>query len=473
MNENRTLTFKTSKQVRLLTAVTAVVVVIAILAAIVLASLPSSVLEFDMTANDLYGITDQTENLINSLEHSIDITVVTESSALDEKFVKFMEKYAALSDKLSLTFADPVLQPSVLEKYGVENNTVLVSCPETGRKATYLVSGFEGYDSAALMYDYNSFYMYGTLNMSTFDAEGQLSSAITKVISDNTNKIYYMAGHGETALGTAVAELIGKANYTEEYLDLLTLGYIPEDCALLICNAPSSDISEAELKLLLDYLGNGGDMILLCDKPELTNFCLLMQHYGIQMEQGHLADLANYYEAYASQFGYYCFWPVLNQNSTLVSNVTSNAMILSGRPLSFVTPVRRGSVVESFMSSSSYGVNYVDENNMTEGTFHVGAVATEEVEEGVTSSLTVISSGYFADDNLLSSFSSISNKDILMNCINSNFEDVTVLTIPARTLAYERNTFTNTTMWGLFFAVFVPLIFIVAGFVFWTQRRKK
>ena len=67
-------------------------------------------------------------------------------------------------------------------------------------------------------------------------------------------------------------------------------------------------------------------------------------------------------------------------------------MILSGRPLTFVTPERRNSTLDFFMSSSSYGVNYVDDENMTEGTFYVGAVATEEVEDGVTSSFTVISS---------------------------------------------------------------------------------
>ena len=474
MNENKTLTFrKASKQVRLLTAVTAVVVVIAIILSVILTSLPSSVLEFDMTANDLYGITRQTEKLLDTLENEIDIVVITEESALEQRFVKFMEKYAALSDNISLKFADPVLQPSVLETYDVESNTVLVSCPDTGRTASFAVSGFEGYDSAALLYDYNSYYMYGSLNLSSFDAEGQLSSAITRVISENSNVIYYLAGHGENVLGNAVTELIGKANYDEKYLDLLAEGAVPEDCGLIICNAPTSDMSEDELTVLKRYLADGGDMILICDNPELTNFCNLMLTYGIQMEQGYLADTANYYESYVNQFGYYCFWPVMNTSSDLTKDVVSNAMILSARPLTFVTPERRGSQVDYFMSSSAGGVNFIDEDNMTQGQYYVGAVATEEVGENNTTRFTVISTGYFTDNSLLTSFGSISNKDIFMNAVNANFDDVSVLTIPSRSMAFARNTLTNTIMWGLFFAVMVPLIFIIAGFVFWTQRRKK
>lgn len=463
---------KTSKQVRLITALTAVVTAIAIALALILTSLPSDILELDMTVNDIYSVTDTTRSLLNTLEHNIDIVVVSDTSSLDEHFTKFMKKYTALSDRLTLTYADPILQPSVTDTYGVESNTVLVSCPDTGRTATFSVSGFEGYDSAALLYDYSSYYMYGSLNLSAFDAEGQLSSAVARVISDNANTIYYLFGHGESTLGSYVSELLTKSNYDTEYLDLLSEGSIPDNCGLLICNTPTSDIAEAELTILKRYLANGGDMLLICEDPSLTNFNLLMQTYGIQLEQGYLADLTNYYETYVNQFGYYCFHPVLNSESAAVQGITSNAMILSARPLSLVSPERIGSSVEAFMSSSSNGVNYIDENNMTEGTYHVGVVATEYTDSGTTR-FTVISSSYFVDDNLLSSFPSVSNKSIFMNAVNESFDDVTVLSVPTRSMTYERNTLTNTAMWGLFFAVLVPVLFIVFGVVFWAQRRKK
>ena len=152
--------------------------------------------------------------------------------------------------------------------------------------SSFAISGFAGYESAALLYDYNYYYTYGSLNLISFDAEGQLAAAITNVISESNEKIYYMAGHGESIMATAVSELITKANYDIGYLDLLTSGKIPEDCRLIICNAPTADMSENELAILKRWLADGGDMILVCDMPELTNFNALMTTYGIQMEQG-------------------------------------------------------------------------------------------------------------------------------------------------------------------------------------------
>ena len=303
MNENKKITsFKTSKQVRMFTAITSIVIVIAVIAALLLSALPSSIMEFDMTANKLYGITYQSEFLLSSLEYDIDIVVVTETSSLDMRLKKFLEKYDALSDRVTITYADPVLQPSVTDIYGVPSNTILVSCEETGRRATFNISGFEGYEEAALLYDYNYYYTYGSLNVTSFDAEGQLARAINSVTTESTEKIYYLAGHGEAGVATAVSELIGKANYEYAYLDLLTSGKIPEDCSLIICNSPTTDMSENELSVLKRWLTDGGDMILICD-VSLPNFNALMALYGIKMEDGYLADLSNFYEAYSNQFG--------------------------------------------------------------------------------------------------------------------------------------------------------------------------
>ena len=126
------------------------------------------------------------------------------------------------------------------------------------------------------------------------------------------------------------------------------------------------------------------------------------------------------------------------------------------------------------MSSSTYGVNYVSDDNALEGTYYVGIAAKEVLDEKNTTNITVISSSFFANEQLLSTFASVSNKSIFMNIINSSFDNTnSVVTIPARTAALELNIVTNSTMWGLFFAVMTPAIFIIAGFIFWAQRRKK
>lgn len=55
--------------------------------------------------------------------------------------------------------------------------------------------------SDILVADLMSYYTYGTYTYSEFDAEGQLTSAVDYVTSDNSHILYLAENHGESALG--------------------------------------------------------------------------------------------------------------------------------------------------------------------------------------------------------------------------------------------------------------------------------
>ena len=80
-------------------------------------------------------------------------------------------------------------------------------------------------------------------------ARGQLTSAVNYVVNDEQKKIYRTAGHGEAALSATISDLMNKNNYTVAELNLLMEGGIPEDCELLLINAPTKDLSEEEKRL--------------------------------------------------------------------------------------------------------------------------------------------------------------------------------------------------------------------------------
>lgn len=88
--------------------------------------------------------------------------------------------------------------------------------------------------------------MTGQMQESQFDAEGQLTSAVNYVTSEETKKIYRMSGHGESTVSTSLSELFEKANLSMEELNLLMNSEIPEDCDLLFMYAPTTDITEDE-----------------------------------------------------------------------------------------------------------------------------------------------------------------------------------------------------------------------------------
>ena len=76
----------------------------------------------------------------------------------------------------------------------------------------------------------------------------------------------YTTNHGEQTLTDSLTDALDAQNIDAQPLDLLT-STIPEDCDLLIINAPTTDFSAGdslvdEISQLQDYLAAGGKLLL-------------------------------------------------------------------------------------------------------------------------------------------------------------------------------------------------------------------
>jgi hypothetical protein len=83
------------------------------------------------------------------------------------------------------------------------------------------------------------------------------------------------------------------------------------------------------------------------------------------MQNGTVGDEAKFYQTYAQYYGYYCIAPGLSTVSPVTSAVSANALLLYPRGMLEVTPERRGSTLDAFMTTSEKGFLFVDENNVT------------------------------------------------------------------------------------------------------------
>ena len=90
-------------------------------------------------------------------------------------------------------------------------NTIVVSCEETGKTTTVAFTDI-------LVMDQYSYYYYGTTSYTEFDGEGQLTSAVNYVTSDSQKKIYYTTGHGEATFSSSVTDLLEKNNNVAFFL---------------------------------------------------------------------------------------------------------------------------------------------------------------------------------------------------------------------------------------------------------------
>ncbi len=476
------------------------VIAIVVVLNLIVSSLPSTLTRADLSDKLLYSVGETTEQLLDSLDRDVEVKVIAETGSVDSRIEEFLERYSALSDHISVEYLDPVLHPSVLTDYGVDSYSIVVSCSDTGKSTTIDFNDI-------IVYDYTNVYYGGSATEKEFDGEGQMASAIDYVTSDDTKKIYTMTGHDESTLGTDVADLIEKANMETVEYNMLTDGELPEDCDLLISYAPTRDLADDEKAMVLDYINNGGKMLIIRTATEdtLDNFDQVMETYGMTMTDGYIADHTRCYP----RNGEYWFFPTL-VSSDINGNLLTSDLILvyNVKGMTTAEEAPEGVTLEPFLSTTEKAINYVDENNMTQGTYYLGVAAIvenqsagssadEESEETETASqeeegtadtesqaseetqdgledgrLTVLTVDTMIDPNVTSSYTNIENLTEFMNIVTSNFDDVENVTIPAKSLEVSMNTFASTGGWSALFIGVIPAVALVGGFVIWIVRRR-
>ena len=335
------------------------------------------------------------------------------------------------------------------------------------------------------MTDEYSYYTTGTSSATEFDGEGQLTGAVNYVTSDSQKKIYYTTGHGESSFSSSVTDLLDKSNMTEEELNLIMTGEIPEDCDLLFMYSPVTDITEDEQALLKDYIAHGGKVYITLPsekKEETPNLDALLTSYGMTPADGYIADMSRNYQG-----NYYYIFPQISAYDEMAEGLSSNMVLLiNAHGLTITDPETDTITVSSFMDTSDQGYA-VTEDSQTEGTYSLGAVATqtlsaedtaeedtsgdseEELEEG---RLTVVAADSLIDPQITDAFSTLENLDLFMNTISANFDDVQNVAIEAKSLQVTYNTMQHAGVISLFLIIGIPLIILVFGFVQWWKRRK-
>jgi ABC-2 type transport system permease protein len=298
---------------------TVLVIAIVIVFNLVIGQIPEAYRNLDMSSTKIYEISDTTKDLLGGLNDKVDMKVLAVKKDTDDRIKTFISKYAALSDKINVEWIDPVLHPSALTEYNTSENTIVVSCEATGKTTTI------SFDKILVM-DMSSYYS-GNASYSEFDGDGQLTSAVNYVTSNVQKTIYKVSGHGEAELSSTVTDLMSKNNYTLTELNLLMADSIPDDCDLLLMNAPTNDLSENEVTLLTNYLAAGGKVMCLLGDTSLTDFpnlASVLKVYGIEGVDGYIADPTRCYQNQP----YYIF-PQLNVSGDLANGISSQMVLLT------------------------------------------------------------------------------------------------------------------------------------------------
>lgn len=457
-------------------AISAIFVCVIIVINLIVGELPSKYTQLDVSEGKLYSIGDQTKEVLKGLEKDVTIYQIAQEGSEDETIANLLEKYADESKHVKVVKKDPVVNPKFVSEYTSEDisaNSLIVVCGDRNK-----VIDYQNIYEASL--DYTT-YSYQTTG---FDGEGQITSAIAYVTSEDLPILYTLEGHGEKELGSAIKEGIEKSNIQINSLNLLTEGTVPEDTDCLLINSPSTDISAEEKDAILEYLENGGKSMIFSDYTEekLENFDSILENYGVKRADGIVFEGDT--QRYGMQMPYYLI-PEIQSTDASGDVASSGYMVLApyAQGIQKLEEVRDTLTVESLLTTSDSSYSKTNMNSDTlekeeediEGPFDLGVSITETVGEDKETQIVYYSTANLMD-NQINQLVSGGNAQMILSSLNwmTGSEEQTNVSIPSKNLQVSYLTLTayDTSFWTICTIGLIPGFFLIVGFVVWYKRRK-
>lgn len=457
-------------------AITVIFIAIIIVINLIVGKLSSKYTQFDISEQKLYSIGEQTAEMLKDLDKDVTIYQVAQSGSEDENISKLLQRYEDESDHVKVELKDPVVNPKFVSEYTTDNlssNSLIVVCGDRNKIVNYN----NIYESSI---DYNT-YSYQTTG---FDGEGQITSAIAYVTSEDLPILYTLEGHGEATLDSTIKEDIEKANMEIKSLNLLTEGSVPEDADCLLIESPTSDISEDERDAILEYLENGGKAMIFSDYTgnKLENFSAIMENYGVTTADGIVFEGDS--QHYAMQMPYYLV-PTINSAETVSDVASGGYYVLApyAQGIQKLEDVRDTVTIESLLTTSDSAYSKTNMNSDTlekesddvSGPFDLGVSITETLDDDKETKIV-----YYSTANLLESqvnqMVSGGNEQLIMSSLKwmTDTEENTSVSIPSKSMEVSYLTLTayDASFWKICTIGLIPGVFLVAGFLIWLKRRK-
>lgn len=441
---------------------------------LIVGQLPTTFTQFDLSSQQLYSLTDDTRDLVKALDQDVTLYYIVTSGNEDDTVERMLERYEDLSSHLTVETRDPNLYPNFASQYtdeDVADNSIIVVCGDKSR----VISSSDMWETSI---DYSTFSQQTT----GFDGEGQVTSAISYVTSEDTTKLYWITGHGEveeSSLSSNFTDAVNKNNMEVEELALMT-NEIPEDADGIVIMSPTSDFSEDETEKVISYLEGGGKALIFSNytDTDLPNFDSILENYGVQRTEGIVVESdSNYYYPQMP----YVLLPEIQSGDITEPVENSYIIVPTAQAIVPLDSYRDSITIESLLTTTDGAYIEADPENSTwtksadseTGAFDVGVSITETVDDTETQIV------YFSSVNMLAeqfdSAVSGANSNLVMSALTNMCQVENSVSIPSKSLEYTSLVFTAGSMnvWGIVVIAVIPAAFLIVGLGIWMKRRKQ
>jgi ABC-type uncharacterized transport system involved in gliding motility auxiliary subunit len=439
------------------------IVIVAVLgAANYLASQNSKAL--DTTTNKRFSLADQTEKVVKGLKNDAKI-LYFDKTADFPRAKDLLDRYDALSSKLSVEYIDVDKKPTIAKQYGVRNyGAIFVDAAGKREEARSL-------------------------------SEEEVTSAIIRTQKTGDRKVCAVTGSGEHSFDdsqrsgySALKALIEKNNYKTQSIKLLEKPEVPADCTILLIAGPRFDYVQPAVDAIAKYFGTGGRVLVAVDPPmqvgretisENAPLMKMLEGWGVIPQKNLILDtsgigqLFGLSEVFALVTAYENHIIVRDMKESATAYPLSRSIEIKSVPN--ITPEKLFSTSGNSYATTNLSAAEIKINPDKDkaGPFVLAAAATVSSGNTDTSKngrFVIVGSSGFMANNILA-FNG--NRDLAMNMLNWLAADEDLISIRPKDPQDRRLNMTRRQMSMIFYTsvILLPLFVIGAGISVWWKRR--
>lgn len=226
----------------------------------------------DLTQGKRNSLSESTQQILSRLDKPLElIAYVPDDAQVHAALKKLVTKYKQHKKDITLEFVNPDLDPERAKKDGIAySGQVLIKLGDKSEKVNSV-------------------------------AEQNVVNVLQRLSRDKPRLVVFLEGHNERSVlennSSGLSQLVDvleSKGFTFQPHNLIRTQAIPEDASFVVIAAPQDDYLEAEVKIIQDYIDEGGNVLWLHD-PVSTGSPLhaldnIEQQLGLEIHEGTLVD---------------------------------------------------------------------------------------------------------------------------------------------------------------------------------------
>lgn len=221
-------------------------------------------IQWDLSKNKKYTLSEQTVKVLKELDKDVKITFFTGGQSTDEGIMyrdirDLLNEYKKRSGKITFDEYDPVREPAKAQQYQIDQAGTIIFEIGSNQKKLFANELF-GAGAGDGSYQFNG--------------ESKFTQAIMGLTSDVKHQVYFLTGHNELSASSisTFRSSLENESYAIKDLNLFKEGAIPDDAEAVFIIGPQTDFDPKETELLKKYVeGKGKLYIALGFSKEMNN----------------------------------------------------------------------------------------------------------------------------------------------------------------------------------------------------------